>query len=104
MDFTAEVERSLRVLDGAVVIFDGGQGVEPQSETVWEQANKFKLPRICFVNKMDRPGASMKLTADSIQSILNVKPLLLNLPIGEEHRFNSVIHLPSMKVETEYHE
>lgn len=98
VDFSAEVERSLRVLDGAVVIFDGVQGVEPQSETVWEQANKFKLPRICFVNKMDRPGASMKFTAQSIQKALNVKPLMLNLPVGEERNFNSIIHLPSLKL------
>ncbi len=98
VDFTAEVERSLRVLDGAVVIFDGVQGVEPQSETVWEQANKYKLPRVCFVNKMDRPGASLSITADSIKKVLGVKPLLLNLPLGEEHNFSGVIHLPSLQV------
>jgi len=72
--------------------------VEPQSETVWEQANKYKLPRICFVNKMDRPGASLSLTAESIRKILDVKPLMLNLPLGEEHNFTGVIHLPTLKV------
>ena len=98
VDFTAEVERSLRVLDGAVVIFDGVQGVEPQSETVWEQANKYKLPRICFVNKMDRPGASLTHTMDSIKKTLGVKSFALNIPLGEEHNFKGIVHLPSMQV------
>jgi elongation factor G len=76
IDFTAEVERSLRVLDGAVAIFDGVSGVETQSETVWFQANRFNIPRVAFINKMDRPGASLQYTLDSMKDRLNISPLM----------------------------
>merc|ERR1712048_163996 len=82
VDFTIEVERSLRVLDGAVAVFDGVAGVEPQSETVWRQANKYKVPRMCFVNKMDRMGANFDRCVEMMINQLKCKPLLLQLPIG----------------------
>src|SRR3989338_1823667 len=82
VDFTAEVERSLRVLDGAVVVFDGVQGVEPQSETVWRQADKYHVPRICFINKMDRIGADFYMSVKSIEQRLGARCAPINLPIG----------------------
>jgi len=97
IDFTAEVQRSLRVLDGAVVIFDGVAGVEPQSETVWRQADKFKVPRICFVNKLDRMGASFDRAVDSIWERLSPNAVILQLPIGLEGNFKGVIDLLTMK-------
>ncbi|MCD6147799.1 elongation factor G [bacterium] len=97
IDFTAEVQRSLRVLDGAVVIFDGVAGVEPQSETVWRQADKFSVPRICFVNKLDRMGASFDRAVDSIRERLSPNAVVLQLPIGSEGNFKGVIDLLTMK-------
>jgi elongation factor G len=97
IDFTAEVQRSLRVLDGGIVIFDAVQGVEPQSETVWRQADRYKVPRICFVNKMDRVGASYDSTIDSIHERLNAKPIALQMPIGFESEFKGVIDLIELK-------
>src|SRR6187455_3547709 len=82
VDFTAEVERSLRVLDGAVVVFSAVEGVEAQSETVWRQANKYGVPRICFINKMDRIGASFERTFDEIKARLQAQPIALQIPIG----------------------
>jgi elongation factor G len=96
IDFTVEVQRSLRVLDGGVVVFDAVSGVEPQSETVWRQADKFGVPRICFVNKMDRTGASMERTVDMIVERLAAKPLVMNLPVGLESDFHGVIDLMEM--------
>src|SRR5438270_1955651 len=93
VDFTAEVERSLRVLDGGVVVFDAVAGVEPQSETVWRQANKYNVPRICFVNKMDRVGADFWRTVEMIVERLGAKPVPLQLPIGVEADFLGVIDL-----------
>ena len=93
VDFTVEVERSLRVLDGAVAVFDGKEGVEPQSETVWRQADKYTVPRICFVNKMDKLGADFFFTVKTIVDRLGVKPLPLQLPIGSESDFIGVIDL-----------
>ena len=93
VDFTAEVERSLRVLDGGVVVFDAVAGVEPQSETVWRQANKYKVPRICFVNKMDRIGAGFQKTIDSMVKRLKASPVAVQLPIGAESDFSGVIDL-----------
>lgn len=93
VDFTIEVERSLRVLDGAVAVFDGVAGVEPQSETVWRQANKYKVPRMCFLNKMDRMGANFYKCVDMIKDQLESTPLLLQLPIGSEADFAGVIDL-----------
>src|SRR6201747_1571649 len=81
VDFTAEVERSLRVLDGAVAVFDAKEGVQPQSETVWRQADKYQVPRICFVNKMDKLGADFYFTVDTIVKRLGAKPLVIQLPI-----------------------
>src|SRR6202789_1032901 len=81
VDFTLEVERSLRVLDGAVAVFDGVNGVEPQSETVWRQANKYKVPRICFINKMDRVGADFFMSVKTIVDRLNAKPVCIQIPI-----------------------
>jgi elongation factor G len=95
IDFTAEVQRSLRVLDGGIVIFDAVQGVEPQSETVWRQADRYGVPRICFVNKMDRIGASYDRTIKSIQERLGANPLPMQLPLGEEATFSGVIDLLS---------
>src|SRR6188474_957494 len=97
VDFTAEVERSLRVLDGAVAVFDSVAGVEPQSETVWRQADKYRVPRICFVNKMDRIGADFKRTFDQIISKLQANPVAIQLPIGSEDRFVGVVDLIQMK-------
>ncbi|WP_062293984.1 elongation factor G [Demequina phytophila] len=97
VDFTVEVERSLRVLDGAVAVFDGKEGVEPQSETVWRQADKYDVPRICFVNKMDKLGADFYFTVDTIKSRLGAKPLVIQLPIGAENDFLGVIDLVQMK-------
>ena len=93
VDFTAEVERSLRVLDGGVVVFDAVAGVEPQSETVWRQADKYKVPRICFVNKMDRMGANFHRTVQMIKDRLGAKPVLVQLPIGSEENFKGLIDL-----------
>ena len=100
VDFTAEVERSLRVLDGAVAVFDSVAGVEPQSETVWRQADKYRVPRICFVNKMDRIGADFKRTFDQIISKLQANPVAIQLPIGSEDRFLGVVDLIQMKAIT----
>jgi elongation factor G len=100
VDFTAEVERSLRVLDGAVAVFDAVAGVEPQSETVWRQADKYRVPRICFVNKMDRVGADFKRTLAQIQSKLQGNPVAIQLPIGSEDHFEGVIDLVRMKAIT----
>src|SRR5438874_1656526 len=100
VDFTAEVERSLRVLDGAVAVFDSVAGVEPQSETVWRQADKYRVPRICFVNKMDRIGADFKRTFDQIISKLEANPVAIQLPIGSEDKFRGVIDLIKMKAIT----
>lgn len=97
VDFTIEVERSLRVLDGAVAVFDGVAGVEPQSETVWRQADKYHVPRICFVNKMDRIGADFYRCVDMIKDRLGAKPLVLQLPIGSEADFEGVVDLIKMK-------
>jgi elongation factor G len=97
VDFTVEVERSLRILDGAVAVFDGKEGVEPQSETVWRQADKYNVPRICFVNKMDKLGADFYFTVDTIISRLGARPLVLQLPIGSESEFVGVVDLLSMK-------
>src|SRR5476649_1191076 len=97
VDFTAEVERSLRVLDGAVAVFDSVAGVEPQSETVWRQADKYRVPRICFVNKMDRIGADFRRTFDQIISKLEANPVAIQIPIGSEDRFLGVIDLIQMK-------
>src|SRR5699024_4038273 len=97
VDFTVEVERALRVLDGAVAVFDGKEGVEPQSETVWRQADKYNVPRICFVNKMDKLGADFYFTVDTIKSRLGAKPLVMQLPVGSESDFTGVVDLLSMK-------
>ncbi|PIZ87787.1 MAG: elongation factor G, partial [Candidatus Nealsonbacteria bacterium CG_4_10_14_0_2_um_filter_40_15] len=97
IDFTAEVQRSLRVLDGAVVVFDGGAGVQSQSETVWRQADQFKVPRICFVNKMDKMGASLEVNLDSITKRLTLDAIPVQLPIGEEENFSGVVDLLKMK-------
>ncbi|HEU5104039.1 MAG TPA: elongation factor G [Roseiflexaceae bacterium] len=93
VDFTAEVERSLRVLDGGVVVFDAVAGVEPQSETVWRQADKYRVPRICFVNKMDRTGANFDRTVDMIKDRLGAKPVPIQMPIGSEDRFRGIVDL-----------
>jgi len=97
VDFTIEVERSLKVLDGAVCVFDGVAGVEPQSETVWRQADKYKVPRICFVNKLDRTGADFYMCVNMIKERLGCKPLVLQLPIGSEADLKGVIDLVRMK-------
>lgn len=97
VDFTVEVERSLRVLDGAVAVFDAKEGVEPQSETVWRQADKYVVPRICFVNKMDKLGADFYFTVDTIVSRLGAKPLVMQLPIGSESDFVGVVDLIEMR-------
>src|SRR5512147_758451 len=91
IDFTAEVQRSLRVLDGGVVVFDGVAGVEPQSETVWRQADRFGVPRICFVNKMDRTGADFHRTIQMIKDRLRAQPLAVQLPIGAEAGFQGMV-------------
>jgi elongation factor G len=97
VDFTVEVERSLRVLDGAVAVFDGKEGVEPQSETVWRQADKYEVPRICFVNKMDKLGADFYYTVKTIVDRLKAKPLVIQIPIGSENDFVGVIDLVEQK-------
>jgi elongation factor G len=100
VDFTIEVERSLRVLDGAVAVFDGVNGVEPQSETVWRQADKYDVPRICFINKMDRIGADFYMSVGTISEKLGAKPLVVQLPIGAESQFIGVVDLVRMKAIT----
>lgn len=100
VDFTVEVERSLRVLDGAVVIFDGKEGVEPQSETVWRQADKYQVPRICFVNKIDKEGADFNFVINSIWNRLTPNALALQMPIGERSEFSGVVDLMKMKAYT----
>ena len=97
VDFTVEVERSLRVLDGAVAVFDGKEGVEPQSEQVWRQAEKYDVPRICFVNKMDKLGADFYYTVSTIVDRLGAKPLVMQLPIGAEDEFDGIVDLLTMK-------
>jgi elongation factor G len=97
VDFTIEVERSLRVLDGACAVFDAVNGVEPQSETVWRQADKYKVPRICFINKMDRVGADFFMSVDTIRAKLGAKPLVIQLPIGAEDKFRGMVDLVKMK-------
>jgi len=97
VDFTVEVERSLRVLDGGVVVFDAVAGVEPQSETVWRQADRYQVPRICFVNKMDRRGADLHRTVDMMVKLLGAKPVLLQLPVGREDTLRGVVDLMEME-------
>jgi len=97
VDFTIEVERSLRVLDGAIAVFDGVNGVEPQSETVWRQADKYKVPRICFINKMDRVGADFEMSVASLKERLGANPLVVQLPLGKEEHHHGVIDLVRMK-------
>ena len=97
VDFTIEVERSLKVLDGAVAVFDGVAGVEPQSETVWRQADKYKVPRICFVNKLDRTGADFFNCVHMIKDRLGAKPLVMQLPVGMESSLKGVVDLIKMK-------
>ncbi len=103
VDFTVEVERSLRVLDGAVAVFDAVAGVEPQTETVWRQANKYNVPRICFVNKMDRVGADFFRCVEMIRDRLDCVPAVIQLPIGAEAEYLGIIDLTSMKA-TIYHD
>jgi translation elongation factor 2 (EF-2/EF-G) len=97
VDFTIEVERSLRVLDGCVIIFDAVNGVEPQSETVWRQANKYSVPRICYINKMDRIGADYFATLEDIKKKLDITPIPLQIPNGKEESFKGPIDLIKMK-------
>ena len=97
VDFTLEVERSLRVLDGAVAVFDGVAGVEPQTETVWRQADKYGVPRMCFLNKMDRTGANFYFCVDTIVELLGSTPAVLQLPIGSEGDFAGVVDLVTME-------
>ncbi|HZK04344.1 MAG TPA: elongation factor G [Actinomycetaceae bacterium] len=97
VDFTVEVERSLRVLDGAVAVFDGKEGVEPQSETVWRQADKYAVPRVCFINKMDKLGADFYYSVRTIKDRLKATPLILQLPIGAESKFEGVVDLVGMR-------
>src|SRR5476649_73499 len=97
VDFTVEVERSLRVLDGAVAVFDAVAGVEPQTETVWRQANKYDVPRFCFVNKMDRVGADFERCVEMIRDRLDAVPAVIQLPIGSESNFRGVIDIVGMK-------
>lgn len=98
VDFTAEVERSLRVLDGGVVVFDAEEGVQSQSETVWRQADKYKIPRICFINKMDKLGADFEATVAEIKDRLGAHPIIMTFPIGKEQDFKGVIDVLTMKV------
>src|SRR5690606_12473300 len=100
VDFTAEVQRSLRVLDGGVVVFDGVAGVEPQSETVWRQANQYRVPRICFVNKMDRVGADFDRCVQMIIDRLHGVPVPIQMPYGEGAAFQGIIDLMSMEMLT----
>jgi elongation factor G len=97
VDFTAEVERSLRVLDGAVAVFDAVHGVQPQSEKVWRQADKYGVPRICFINKIDKMGADFEHAVDTIRKRLNAKPVAIQIPVGQEDKFKGVIDLINMK-------
>src|SRR5512136_2497819 len=97
VDFTAEVERSLRVLDGAVALFDAVAGVQPQTETVWRQADKYSVPRICFINKMDRVGADFYHAVDTIVDRLKCRPVAVQLPVGAEDQFKGVVDLVEMK-------
>ena len=97
VDFTAEVERSLRVLDGAVAVFDAVAGVQPQSETVWRQADKYRVPRICFINKMDRVGADFYHSVDTIVDRLKCRPVPIQIPIGAEDQFKGIVDLVEMK-------
>src|SRR2546421_10911821 len=97
VDFTIEVERSLRVLDGAVAMFDGKEGVEAQSETVWRQADRYKVPRICFINKMDKIGASFQFSYDTIKSRLGANGIPVQMPIGLGHEHKGIIDLLTMK-------
>ncbi len=97
VDFTAEVERSLRVLDGAVAVFDAVHGVQPQSEKVWRQADKYGVPRICFINKIDKMGADFEHAIDTIRKRLNAKPVAIQIPIGQEDKFKGVVDLIDMK-------
>jgi elongation factor G len=97
VDFTAEVERSLRVLDGAVALFDAVHGVQPQSEKVWRQADKYAVPRICFINKMDKMGADFEHAIDTIRKRLNARPVAIQIPIGQEAKFKGVVDLIAMK-------
>src|ERR1700687_5220395 len=97
VDFTAEVERSLRVLDGAVAVFDAVSGVQPQSEAVWRQADKYAVPRICFINKMDKMGADFEHAIDTLRKRLNAKPVAIQIPIGQEDKFRGVVDLVAMK-------
>src|SRR5436309_11248296 len=97
VDFTAEVERSLRVLDGAVAVFDAVHGVQPQSEKVWRQADKYGVPRICFINKIDKMGADFEHAIDTIRKRLSAKPVAIQIPIGQEAKFLGVIDLINMK-------
>ena len=97
VDFTVEVERSLRVLDGAVAVFDGKEGVEPQSETVWRQADKYNVPRICFINKMDKLGANFDYSVKTIRERLHATPLVINFPIGAENEFSGVVDVIEMR-------
>ncbi len=98
VDFTVEVERSLRVLDGAVAVFDGVAGVEPQSETVWRQADRYEVPRICFINKLDRVGADFLADVESIRTRLHATPLVIQLPLGKESNFRGVLDLVEMQI------
>ncbi|RTH19492.1 elongation factor G, partial [Thermus scotoductus] len=100
VDFTIEVERSMRVLDGAIVVFDSSQGVEPQSETVWRQAEKYKVPRIAFANKMDKTGADLWLVIRTMQERLGARPVVMQLPIGREDTFSGIIDVLRMKAYT----
>ena len=97
VDFTAEVERSLRVLDGAVAVFDAVAGVQPQSETVWRQADKYRVPRICFINKMDRVGADFYRAVDTIVDRLKARPVPIQIPVGAEDQFKGIVDLVEMK-------
>ena len=97
VDFTAEVERSLRVLDGGITVLDAEEGVQSQSETVWRQADKYHVPRVCFVNKMDKLGADFMRTVDDIRNKFGVKPAIMVLPIGVENTFNGVVQLLERK-------
>src|SRR5262244_1791430 len=100
VDFTIEVERSMRVLDGAVAVFDAVAGVEPQSETVWRQADKYHVPRICFVNKMDRMGANFMRCVGMIRDRLGANPIAIQIPWGQERSFKGIIDLLEMKAIT----
>src|SRR6201997_3768871 len=100
IDFTVEVERSLRVLDGAVVVFDGKMGVEPQSETVWRQADKYGVPRICFINKINQTGGDFYKSLDSIHERLSKRAYAIHLPIGFEQSINGIVDLVEMKAYT----